>query len=1237
MSAVNGQSDCLSASNIEIVALESKSISFTVSGVVNDDLSATNQGLSVINFSFTHNNLPDIEVILTSPAGQSIQLIGPLGSGVSPTDRIAWNIDFIPCGVPASPDLRIMNEQFSNESDWRIFNGYNGSYYPFSGCFEDINVGTVNGIWTLTINDRGRFDDGFIELVEIKFLDQEGLEFTLCEADALSFSSPLKITACDFEDDLLLSQIAINNFSPLDDYNYEFIIADFRTGDIIDIQPFPDLRELPIANYTICAISYEAIDSTEFFDQLVVQDLDGLREFLNQSPAPICADIMENCTNVMVLPIVDTLRIDTTICENGSFVLNDATGFVQEYTRAGTDIRKIGANLCDSIVIVNITQIEIEAVISTDTDTIINCPTDTITLGSSMSVVNTPPNRVWTTGDGEIIGDHTAAQIRISKPGTYFLEIDNNQGCRDETSIIIGESLDSPDVNLAVADTITCLNPSTMISVSSDDNLFNIVWEGPDFTGAGAEVNVNDGGMYIVQGDFDTGCSFIDSIMVVENFGIPDFDVNVILVGCQAQINFEDNADLPDNATWISPSGIELDELTPIVNEQGVYDLVATSENGCTDTIPVTIEFDPPINDLTLTGDTLTCDVSSATISITGTTAFTSILWEGEDLISSDDSILVDRGGIYTARTIDADNCPGIGSFEVMIDSIPPDVVIQGSNFGCTEEQINLTASSIADLTQAVWEGPSTMASGEEIMITSVGAYTIAVVGDNGCVGRDTFLAAREEPFDVDIQDAIFDCDLQPISLQTTISILPQQIDWSGPNGFTDNQEEITAIDTGQYILAVTSEDQCVVVDTIVLGIRKANISIANIEDLTIDCSADSVQILPDVTGDFVVAVWTNEDFEVFTEIDPFVNTPGRYQLEVMDDFGCVADTFLVVTIDTIRPSVNIAQTGVLACESTQVLLEAEFDQVTTPIVLWLGNNGPLSAQDALSQSITEGGTYTLRVFNSDNACFGQDQVIIAENENSFIDVDVDVFAACENMDNGALMINELIGGEGPAQLSLDSLLFEETDRIENLAAGDYTFYVQDANGCVVSKPFFILEAEPLTVDLGEEIVEFAQETICIGFDTSGVAASAIQWYRDDELVDIETDSICFVGISDELVRLELVSENGCISSNEVNVLIEDRVSNIYVPNSLKIGDADNGLFRLNSNDPTAIAEQFSVFDRWGNVMFSARNFELTEEHGWDGTMNGEAVEEGVYGYVSVVRLQSGELRKLSGSVTVFR
>lgn len=1240
LSDAQGQSDCVSASNIDIIALESKTINFTVGGVVNDDLSAMNQGLAFINIDFTHDNLADIEVILTSPAGQSIQLIGPLGSGASTTDLvIGWDVTFVPCNELAQPDPGISSEQFSNESNWVAINEYTGSYYPFSGCFEDINIGTVNGIWTLKINDGGRFDNGLINEIEIKFLEQEGLTFTVCEANAGVFSNLLTLTVCDFENDLLLTQIDIDTFTdPSETYNYEFIISDFLSGDILDVQPFPDLRGFPIADYTICALSYRKIDSTEVYDQLTIQSLEGFREFLDQTPAPVCADIMEICTDVMVLAIPDTLKIDTTICENGSFSIFDANGdLVQRYSRPGTFTRKIGENLCDSMVIVNITQVEIKAIISTDTDTIINCPTDTITLGSSRSMVTGPPNRLWTTRNGSIIGDETAAQIKVVDPGTYFLQLDNNQGCVHDTMIVIGENLDVPSLELTVTDTITCNNPNTMVSVSSDDTLFNLVWSGPDFAGDGADITVNDGGMYIVRGDFDNGCSFIDSIQVFENFGIPAFEVNVDLIGCMAQISFVDSSVIPNDAKWISPTGIELEELTPIVSEQGVYDLVATSGNGCTDTIPVTIMYDPPIDDLVLTGNSLSCDLSSSIISIVGDKEFLSVLWEGPGIITSDDSILVDSIGTFTVRTIDMNNCPGIGSFELVTDTIPPEVTIQGRNFGCTENEITITAVSDGALDDAIWEGPNAMSTGSEFQIDAVGVYSIAVSGNNGCIGRDTVIIGREEPFNVAIEDAIFDCDLQPISLITNISITPQQLEWTGPNGFSDVQQEITAVDTGLYILAVTSEDQCVVVDSIMLGIREANISIRNVEDLTIDCNSDSVQIMPQVNGDFTIAVWTNEDFDVFTRIDPFVKKPGLYQLELMDDFGCVSDTFLTVTVDTLPPIVTIDQSGVLACESTEVILTAEFERATTPIVLWIGDNGPLNPQDAMTQTITEGGDFILRIFNVDNSCVGEDRISISQDENTFIDVDLGIIPACQNMNNGEVIINELIGGEGPAEISLDNVTFEESSVLQDLPSGDGTLYVKDANGCTISKPFNIPEGEQVAVELGEEIVSFGGESIEIGIDTSGFSRSLIQWYRDEELFGMDTDSIRFIGETDESIRVEIISENGCVSFDEVDVVIEERITRIYVPNSLLIGDAENGIFRINSNDPLVIAEQLAIYDRWGNLMFSARNSNVNEEMGWDGMVNGSAVEEGVYGYFSLVRLQSGELRKLSGSLTVFR
>ena len=1237
-----GQTACVSAEDIVIVDNETRMINFTISGVQNDDLSAMTQGLQSIRIDFTHQNVGNLEIFLTSPAGQRIQLIGPV-TGLFTTDGFFWDITFIPCGETPDPDPRISSGQYANNLEWELFTRYSGLYHPHIGCFEDINTGPVNGVWTLEIIDVIRFDDGLINQVEIKFLDQDGLTFDLCQANAGMFLSDLNLQVCHFEDDLNLTQVDIDGFTKPwenEEYNFEFIVADFRSGDIIDVLLFPDLRGFDVADYTICGLSYNRADSVQIYDQLPGSNLSELRNFIEQVPASVCADITEDCIKVETFLIPDTLRIDTTICKNGEFVLRDGTGIAQIFNGPRENfIRKIGSEICDSILILNITVSEVEAIISTDIDTIINCQTDTITLGSSRSVTGSAPTRIWTTGGGEIVGDPTAAQIQITKPGMYNLEIFNDQGCSDNMTIEIGESFDIPEVSLLSLDTITCENPSITIEVTSPENIFNVLWEGPDYSSTDMNAIVTRGGMYIFTADFDNGCSYIDSVEVIENFTVPQFSVDVIPIDCKAQIVIQDTTIIPRGARWLTSDDEELAGLSPIVTESGIYRLVVASnlDSQCIDTIPKEIFFTPPVSNLVLMGDQLSCKDSVANISIEGNQNYDFIFWEGPGIDAQGDSIQVDTQGIFTVRTIDQENCPGIGQFEVMIDSIPPAVTIDGRNFGCTEEEIILTVFSTEDVQATIWLGPDGTSTGSQFTITNQGRYIASLEGQNGCIGADTFIVGREEPFEVSIVDNIFNCDLVPIQLMSSISLNLDDINWIGPNGFSSTDQNIRIIDTGLYILSVTGADQCIVVDSFFVDVKMPDIEISGLDDLTINCSRDSVQLNPEVTGIFSSVVWSSESMDIFPVLDPFVKEGGRYQLELEDDFGCRADTFIIVNVDTIKPFVNIIQSGALACESQEVILRGEIEEDEDRIILWLDENGPLEFQEELEQRITESGEYTLRIFNPINACLSQDQVQINEQQNSLIDIELLTNSTCQNLDNGSVVVTELVGSESPFETSLDSIDFQMTDFYDNLTEGDYTIFARDMNGCVLAKDFSINSNGIIDIEIGDDLERFVGDDIEIVVDTAGLNISGIDWFSDDQVVSSDVDTLRLVGSSDMNIRVELMAKNGCTATDDLDILIQTRRSEIYEPNTFLVGDGINGRFRIFTNATVQRINQFYIYDRWGNEMYGIENISPDEDFGWDGRTNDQFAEQGVYVYFSKITLESGAVEVLKGTLTLFR
>jgi gliding motility-associated-like protein len=133
-------------------------------------------------------------------------------------------------------------------------------------------------------------------------------------------------------------------------------------------------------------------------------------------------------------------------------------------------------------------------------------------------------------------------------------------------------------------------------------------------------------------------------------------------------------------------------------------------------------------------------------------------------------------------------------------------------------------------------------------------------------------------------------------------------------------------------------------------------------------------------------------------------------------------------------------------------------------------------------------------------------------------------------------------------------------------------------------------------------------------------------FYEDDvsELVDSDGDFF---------YRIEAIERNEnsrapfTSLSNEVNLSMDPI---IWIPNALVIGGY-NEICK-----PTisfALVEEYYmvVFNSWGDLIFETYNF----EEGWDGRINGKAVEEGIYNYNISVKDGRGRAINRFGHITV--
>jgi len=109
------------------------------------------------------------------------------------------------------------------------------------------------------------------------------------------------------------------------------------------------------------------------------------------------------------------------------------------------------------------------------------------------------------------------------------------------------------------------------------------------------------------------------------------------------------------------------------------------------------------------------------------------------------------------------------------------------------------------------------------------------------------------------------------------------------------------------------------------------------------------------------------------------------------------------------------------------------------------------------------------------------------------------------------------------------------------------------------------------------------------------------------------------------------MTEWGCKAADTLNIYIDPN-SIIAVPNAFAPGTGSNGrLYVLKKGLVTL--NYFRIYNRWGNVVFEAKNV----DEGWDGTYNGVPQPIGVFVYQVEGVTNTGAIIKKKGNITLLR
>lgn len=249
-------------------------------------------------------------------------------------------------------------------------------------------------------------------------------------------------------------------------------------------------------------------------------------------------------------------------------------------------------------------------------------------------------------------------------------------------------------------------------------------------------------------------------------------------------------------------------------------------------------------------------------------------------------------------------------------------------------------------------------------------------------------------------------------------------------------------------------------------------------------------------------------------------------------------------------------------------------------------------------------GIYNIIVTDG-NGCTNNEDVEVL-NAAPIVAASVVTAASCNGLSDGIVDLSAT-GGTGMFQHSDDGNTFVEGAAFDGLSAGDYTFYVQDENGCISEVDASVTEPEPIEIsgivsegeDTGNAVIDISV--------TGGTPGFSYVWTGPG--VDGIT-SADLEGLSTGSYSVEVTDAAGCSMSTSFNVVtslyeLEGGVEAKVYPNP------SSGLFNISWTGFTEGYVDFTIIDALGRQVTSGKW--LVSNSSFETVLDLNGLENGLY------------------------
>lgn len=427
-----------------------------------------------------------------------------------------------------------------------------------------------------------------------------------------------------------------------------------------------------------------------------------------------------------------------------------------------------------------------------------------------------------------------------------------------------------------------------------------------------------------------------------------------------------------------------------------------------------------------------------------------------------------------------------------------------------------------------------------------------------------------------------------------------------------------------------------------------------------------NIGILPNAQGSYNDEICRGDTLNLNGELFFSGKPTGFILLANMATNGC--DSTVLVTISVIPDAIGRLDTVV--CENDSVILYGQVFSLQRP-------NDDLKIPDASSRMcdsfvnvrltfITEIKDTIMPVICQKDSIKVGNQFFTANNPSGLVrfpkgsaagcDSTVNVFLTvnppialnfqtnallCNQANSGELILQSLTGGSGNFKISIDNqplMNYNQGLVIGNLSQGNHTILISDQLSCDTTYNFSINNSQVLTLQMPNDTTIKKGNAVNVN--------ALVNFNPKDILWDPSTYLSCDTCLNPQskpdqttTYMLTVTDFNDCIITGNFTITVIVDEADIYIPNAFSPnGDNVNDLFFPEFKIPleTSIVI-FRIFDRWGNMVYERMNGAIGDTMGWDGKVNDEKLNPGVYVYAIQYVGKDNNPKWKTGDITLIR